>query len=42
MRKNKYLLFLTAVLIGLFMTCMPVSSAEGMNISLEFSDGTAV
>ena len=32
MRKNKYLLFLTAVLIGLSMACMPAFSAEGMNI----------
>ena len=42
MRRNKYLLFLTAVLIGLSMACMPAFSAEGMNISLMFSDGTAI
>ncbi len=42
MRKNKYLLFLTAVLIGLSMACMPASLAEDMNISLMFSDGTAI
>ena len=42
MCKNKYLLFLTAVLIGVSIACMPVSSAEGMNITLQFPDGTAI
>ena len=42
MCKSKCLSVLTAVMIGLSMIHIPVSSAEGMNISLVFEDGTVM